>query len=432
MMVDRYPAHPRTPDAFRWLIRHNCSSEARRRNELGQFVVVGQLEYGQPKAGSPCSRCRLPKTKTMAIRAKRRRSAPRCPASRRARRDGGSRWPARRRRASGIRGRSTWKRAWRRSAPCSRTIRRCSSRSKPRGATLGEFEAPKKWYADFVSRQPEGPWRNAAAAELWLTNRVGAPPKPVAYCRYTEERPYLDGKLDDACWQARTGAGAARSGRRCGRRLQDRRPHGLRSRLLVSGRALCTAGRPAEQPAKPRTHDADLRGHDRVSLLLDLDRDYATAFHFEVDQRGCIADDCWGDKTWDPRWFVAVHNGDTEWTVEAAIPLAALTGDSVTPGRAWCCNLIRTVPGKGVRAWSLPAESPEESPRWRAWACSSSCRTANRRESALARRRREHSPGEPPGLSHRYLHKFQHKVGVPCFRGLFSAPFPCRNRRESM
>ena len=42
---------PATPDAFRWLIRHNCSSEARRRNELGQFVVIGQLEYGQVKAG---------------------------------------------------------------------------------------------------------------------------------------------------------------------------------------------------------------------------------------------------------------------------------------------------------------------------------------------------------------------------------------------
>jgi hypothetical protein len=118
-----------------------------------------------------------------------------------------------------------------------------------------------------------------------------------------------------------------------------------------------------EQPAKLRTHDADLRGHDRVSLLLDLDRDYATAFHFEVDERGCIADDCWGDKTWDPRWIVAVHNGDTEWVLEAAIPLAALTGDGVTPGRAWCCNIIRTVPGKGVRAWSLPAESPDEARR---------------------------------------------------------------------
>ena len=100
-----------------------------------------------------------------------------------------------------------------------------------------------------------------------------------------------------------------------------------------------------------------------MSLLLDLDRDYSTAFHSRLMKRGCIADDCWGDKTWDPRWFVAVHNGDKEWTLEAAIPLAALTGDGVTPGRVWCCNVIRTVPGKGVRAWSLPAQSPEEALR---------------------------------------------------------------------
>ena len=60
---------------------------------------------------------------------------------------------------------------------------------------------------------------------------------------------------------------------------------------------------------------------------------------------------------------MAVHKEDTEWVVEAAIPLAALTGDGVTPGRAWCCNVIRTVPGRGVQAWSLPAEAPEEAMR---------------------------------------------------------------------
>ena len=65
----------------------------------------------------------------------------------------------------------------------------------------------------------------------------------------------------------------------------------------------------------------------------------------------------------DPRWFVAVHKEDTEWVVEAAIPLAALTSDGVTPGRAWCCNVIRTLPGRGVQAWSLPAEAPEEAMR---------------------------------------------------------------------
>src|SRR5205823_4113808 len=53
LLVDRYPAHPRTPDALRWLIRHNASGEARRRQELGQFVAVGQVEYGRPKPAAP-------------------------------------------------------------------------------------------------------------------------------------------------------------------------------------------------------------------------------------------------------------------------------------------------------------------------------------------------------------------------------------------
>ena len=51
MMVQRYPAHPRTPDALRWLIQHICSGEARRRSELGQFVAASQLQYGLPKPG---------------------------------------------------------------------------------------------------------------------------------------------------------------------------------------------------------------------------------------------------------------------------------------------------------------------------------------------------------------------------------------------
>ncbi len=38
MMVERYPAHPLTAEACRWLIRHHASSEVHRRYELGQYV----------------------------------------------------------------------------------------------------------------------------------------------------------------------------------------------------------------------------------------------------------------------------------------------------------------------------------------------------------------------------------------------------------
>jgi len=40
-----------------------------------------------------------------------------------------------------------------------------------------------------------------------------------------------------------------------------------------------------------------LEPFDRVSILLDLDRDYATYFQLQVDQRGAVRDDCWGDQS---------------------------------------------------------------------------------------------------------------------------------------
>jgi hypothetical protein len=126
----------------------------------------------------------------------------------------------------------------------------------------------------------------------------------------------------------------------------------------------CT--RPADrgvEPAKVRGRDGDLRGHDRVSLMLDLDRDYATCYHLQVDERGFVSEDCWGDRSWDPRWFVAVRSEAEAWVAEAAIPMTALTGDGITPGKAWAVNVVRVLPARGVQAFSLPAEVPEVSLR---------------------------------------------------------------------
>jgi hypothetical protein len=54
---------------------------------------------------------------------------------------------------------------------------------------------------------------------------------------------------------------------------------------------------------------------------------------------------------------VAVKSELACWRIEAAIPLVELTGDTVSPGRAWACNIVRVVPGKGIQAVSLPAEA---------------------------------------------------------------------------
>ncbi len=93
-----------------------------------------------------------------------------------------------------------------------------------------------------------------------------------------------------------------------------------------------------------------------MSILLDVDRDYATYYRLEIDQRGCVCEDCWGDKTWNPRWFVAIHSEPGVWEAEAAIPLSELTGDPISLGRTWACNVVRVTPGQGVQAFSLPAD----------------------------------------------------------------------------
>jgi hypothetical protein len=51
-----------------------------------------------------------------------------------------------------------------------------------------------------------------------------------------------------------------------------------------------------------------------------------------------------------------VTSDETGWQAEAAIPMSELTGDTMTVGRAWCGNVTRVLPGRGVQAWSVPAD----------------------------------------------------------------------------
>src|SRR5207302_749104 len=66
---------------------------------------------------------------------------------------------------------------------------------------LGDFDSPRKWYREFLSDRAgsasdrsssDDPWRAAAAAELWLTDRNGPCPKPLSTCKKTTVKPFLD------------------------------------------------------------------------------------------------------------------------------------------------------------------------------------------------------------------------------------------------
>ncbi len=368
LLIERYPVHPLAMESYRWLIRHNSSSEARHRHELGQFLVIESEQHGVPiKKGSTLGRPGDPDAAVPGIKMPAWKPGMNKPP------DLPDLLTSERDKQLFLFATKEQVRQWYQSSlvleprlagfgpllTSDPSLQFCLQVAR---RNLGDFQTPQKWYSHFISHQPDGPWRSAALAELWLVNRSGAPPRPVLTCRYTDQRPLLDGNLNDPCWQSKP----SKLQNAAGDTLKEWPTEVLFAydHEFLYLALKCT--HPAHcytPPVKLRTRDAELRGRDRVSILLDLDRDYCTCYHLQIDQRGCVCEDCWGDKSWDPRWFVALHSEPRGWVVEAAIPLAALTSDRITAGRAWACNVVRVLPGRGVQAWSLPAEVPEESPR---------------------------------------------------------------------
>lgn len=204
--------------------------------------------------------------------------------------------------------------------------------------------------------RPGEPWGDCARAEAWLAeSRRAGPPKPVARCVAAGERPHLDGVLDEPYWQA--GAGLM---------LGDAASPGGAVMLAYDGKYLYVAATCIKRPGvdyaddgRPRTYDADLAGRDRVRIVLDADRDYATGFELVVDSRGWTGDRAWDDASWNPEWFVAAGEGNAAsgatWTVEAAIPWSALAGRPPQAGDAWACAIERLAPPDVMERWACDA-----------------------------------------------------------------------------
>lgn len=360
LLVERFPTSPLAIEGYRWLLLHQASSEARRRHEMGQFVLVTGTKAGVPGEKYVPKEAFTPVTKTQS---KVERTAGEVRGV-----------ETQTERALAYFGTAEDMRRWHQAClglekklsafgPLHSNDPAVQFAVQSARRQLGDVKSASEWYREFAANQPDGPWRAAAVAELWLATRAGQPPKSVLTSRPCETRPFLDGKLDDACWKE-SNAVPLRSatGDTAKAFPTEVRMSHDRDFLYVAVRCGHPDGVKVE-PAKVKTRDKEQRANDRVSVLLDLDRDYSTYFHLQVDATGCVLEDCWGDRTWDPRWFVAVGREPTGWTVEAAIPRTALTSDHFTPGKAWAANVVRVLPGQGVQAFSLPAEAPEEALR---------------------------------------------------------------------
>jgi photosystem II stability/assembly factor-like uncharacterized protein len=251
---------------------------------------------------------------------------------------------------------------------------------------LGYANPAQRYFLTLGELPKDDPWRLCAETEQWLAKPGDAPPpKTLGTCRATAERPHLDGVLDEPLWKTadrmrlkgvddvgRTIVSV--NGSTGERKGVDRivRPAGGevllahdKEYLYFAVRCAYISGPQVELAERdaPRPRDADSTQHDRVTLRLDVDRDFATAFELTVDNRGWTHEACWGDATWNPTWYVAAAGNEKTWTVEAAIPLNELAVEPPGPRSAWAVSVKRTIPGVGYQSWTGSAranDSPDQ------------------------------------------------------------------------
>lgn len=179
-----------------------------------------------------------------------------------------------------------------------------------------------------------------------------------------DQAPVLDGSLDEPFWRAATSIGAfvqatPVAGAAPSRRTELLMAHdGIRLYLAVRAHE----PEPGGIVARTLRRDAEaIDGDDHIAIVLDPQGTARNGFLFRVNalgaQRdGLIADGSVTRTDWDAHWDAAARQDQTGWSVEVAIPLAALAAPG--DGRAWGFNVERHVGASGERM-RLFAASPE-------------------------------------------------------------------------
>jgi predicted esterase len=113
-------------------------------------------------------------------------------------------------------------------------------------------------------------------------------------------------------------------------------------------------GGPDGKPKNPQKRERDgfLATDNIVQVFVDLNHDHKSNKMFGVDYFGAQADSAnpgtghkgGNDIAWDAEWQAAAHQGESDWSVEIAIPFRELTGASIEPGTTLGINFIRRRP----------------------------------------------------------------------------------------
>jgi photosystem II stability/assembly factor-like uncharacterized protein len=237
------------------------------------------------------------------------------------------------------------------------------------GLTSQAVQLARRWLPSMPEQATAFAATDAArallASEVWLVEpqRFAVPPLAIQSARRTDSRPLLDGSLEDTCWKD----SAAITCQKLAGLLTAPDHHWLTHAyfswddqyLYMAVRCSYPADYPhghlPPRPADARAHNAYAYGQDHVQILLDLDRDGQTCLRFCVNRQGVSTQDCAGDTTWKPRYWLGHAATEQGWTAEWALPWSELGLSRSPSSRLWAIQILRVIPGQGILGLALPS-----------------------------------------------------------------------------
>ncbi|HEY2412370.1 MAG TPA: YCF48-related protein [Pirellulaceae bacterium] len=220
----------------------------------------------------------------------------------------------------------------------------------------GQPRMAERFFQLLTTNKSQSIWATNAAAEQWLFRPSETPPKKVCPIVAAVEKPRLDGRLDDIVWKMAKPVSLQNVEGKTDSTTATAAVFTFDDEFLyVAVSCGKAAGVDYAAKAASRASDTDLSARDRVTVLLDIDRDYATYWSLTIDHRGWPAESCFGDSTWNPQWFIATAGDDQYWTAEAAIPLAELCPKKPQVRDVWAIGIERIIPRVGLQAFTTPA-----------------------------------------------------------------------------
>ncbi len=172
----------------------------------------------------------------------------------------------------------------------------------------------------------------------------------------TSSAPNIDGRGDDAAWQAAPAFGAFRQrdpeeGQAASEATQVRVAYDDSALYVL----LVMRDREPEKIVRRLARRDTEADADLVRLYLDPAHDHKTGAYFEVSAAGVQGDailfnDSWDDRSWDGVWDSAVSRDEQGWTAELRLPLSQLRFPPASE-HVFGINVMRRLQRRNEQSW---------------------------------------------------------------------------------